>query len=289
MSRYWYQGQQYDTADPQNPGGKWSEVQALTDANGDLSNQNYYGGTAGAAEQQILRAATLGQAAYQRPGVTIDTGNADATRAQGMGLAGDLQRSMAGDPNSVAQRQLQAGYGNANALAMGQAASARGGLASQALAQRAATDQVSDSRQRQAIDSQALMTQEQLGARGQYSGLAGSMHSGDLSHAFGQADLDAQQRALNDAARQRYEQQQEQTAAMGMAGHQARQSARVGAWQAANGLANSAEQRRIAQQDAAYRTALGAASSGASAGGALLNGMGKSDEDRPKKDDFAWG
>lgn len=277
-SSYWLHGARMDQGSSSttdgygNYGGSvWSPAQALSDPNSDASNALYYGGSAGAASSDINRAQALGAAAQSRVGPQVDTTQSDQSRAMLTGLGGQLSSLAAGNPNSVAQQQLAQGYGAANANAQSMAASARGGPIAAALAQRGAQHQIADNAQNQAAGANTLMNQEQMGAYGQLGALGGAMGSNDASQAFGQANLDAQQRARNDAMQANYESQAQQTAGQAMVGQQNRMGARQNWLGVDYGQANAQAAMTHAADAANVNTALGVSSSGTAAAGRIMN------------------
>jgi hypothetical protein len=102
-------------------------------------------------------------------------------------LVGDLQEAAAGRGPSLAGMQLREAQDRNSKQAMSMAASMRGGNA--ALAQRNATNAVSQGNQQAARDSAQMKVQEQLAARQQLQGTLDNMRGQDIGVAGNQAQL----------------------------------------------------------------------------------------------------
>jgi len=193
---------------------------------GTMFGGNYYRpGTAAGdipdAEEMRRRLEREAAAAGQRGpasmnAATINTGQADAARAQQASLVAGLTNAAAGVGPSAAQTQLKRAEESNLAQALAMSNNARG--ASSALAQRDAAFT------RAAVSGQAgsasaeLAAQEQQAARAQLAGVLQGMRGQDAELAMSQAQLqqqasgqnlqaDIQQRQLNDQRTQFYVQQ----------------------------------------------------------------------------------
>lgn len=197
--------------------------------------------------------------------------------------SGLLKDALSGGTSlSQAQLQLQAGLDQNNRAAQSLAASARGGGNAQALANRAAIDQIGMNNQLSVNSAAQLRAQEMNNWLGQYSGLASQMRSGAQGAAGIASDIDKfstnsqaqqaqfnanlalQQGAQNDSLAQYY---------AGLASHTADQdqTAKLTSAALASGNANLAAQLAQNQNQFNTNTALGI---GKDIAGAVGSGVG---------------
>lgn len=213
------------------------------------------GGYKGGAND-IAGALSRQGASYQgRAGTQINDPFAAANRGLGMearGAQGDalgLMRAAAlGQQPSAAQIQMGQGIDAALASQMAAANSARGGGANIALAQRNAASQGSAMQTAGINQAAALRAQEMAQARGAYSEAAQQQRAQDLQlsgmdaqTAFQQAQLEAQQRAQNDAMQRAYE-------GMGMDAQTAQLNANMQQYGADRGVGIAAANRESQDQ-----------------------------------------
>lgn len=179
-------------------------------------NAYQYGGHVGGAADEQARLQADAQMADQRQGPNIYSQDYGADRGMEMGARGQqgyalqqLQGLANGTGPSLAAMQMQ----QAQQAAMNQqaslAASARGGGANLAAAQRAAAMGGANAMGQIANATGQARVQEQLGAINAYGGLAGQMRAGDaqrtgLSGQMGQQQgaMDLQSRNMNDQRNQ---------------------------------------------------------------------------------------
>ncbi len=199
--------QQMDTAQKQT-------MQGNVDASNQLAAQGMgeYGGLAQGAGQTA-------QAAQGREGVQYDPSIQQGYQglATGQGPMGDStalwQNAAHGNGPSAAQAQLQAGNDAAMHAQMSMAASARGGSLAASAAQRHAMDNSATLGQQTANQAAMLRAQEMQAAMGGYSQAQQAGLAGMAGAAGQQAQLSAQQRALNDQASMHYSDLQAQQVA----------------------------------------------------------------------------
>ncbi len=157
-----------------------------------------YGGSKEAAGQAAARYQGLAEQAQQRQGEVVNYGQAEQTRNSAMGMAGLMEARARGQVPSIAQMQADRQMGQAAAEQSSAAASARGpaglALAQQGAAANTAAMQSNISGQAQINGANERMQAEQA-AFGAY----GSMRGQDAQQAQFQSQLNAQQRAQNDA------------------------------------------------------------------------------------------
>lgn len=139
------------------------------------------------------------ESAQGRAGVQMNTGQIDQSRGQQNDAIG-LQRSAAlGQQPSVAQMQMQQGMQQAQAAQASAAAGARGGGANLAAAQRMGAMQGAQLGAQGVQNSAMLRAGEMATARDAFGNATTAQRGQDFQQAAGQAGLDAQQRAANDA------------------------------------------------------------------------------------------
>ncbi len=178
-----------------------------------LDRNNYsYGGTPGGADEAAGRYRQQAEQAQLRRGEQVDYGQANQDRAMGMqaraGQAGiaDLMAARArGQVPSIAQMQADRQMGQATAAQASQAASARG-AAGLALAQQGAANNLANMHGSISNQAQINAAQERMQAEQAASGAFANLRGGDMAsqqmsaqQAQYQAQLNAQQRAQNDA------------------------------------------------------------------------------------------
>jgi hypothetical protein len=171
-----------------------------------------YGGDPNAANDQAAKLAAEANLAQSRQGEQINTGSADAARAQGQETRGqalsmaDMMRARAmGQVPSIAGMRANQDMGRVAAEQSSAQASARGpagmALAQQGAAANTAGAQSAISNAAQINTAQERMQAEQA-AYGAYSGLRQgdqAQQGQDFGQSQAQAALNAQQRAQNDA------------------------------------------------------------------------------------------
>jgi hypothetical protein len=175
-------------------------------------NAFQYGGRAGGAANAQKRMEDFGYGAQGRQGVQIDNTLGGQDRAsqqwgsdQQRSLAGNLQDIAAGRGMTAADAQLQRGTDAAIRSGMAVAHSAPGGLGA-ALANRNALQTTTDISQQGANAATQLRAQEAAQARGELAGVLQTNRGQDLGlmgqdyeQAYRQAQLEAEQRRLNDS------------------------------------------------------------------------------------------
>jgi hypothetical protein len=243
---------------------------------GDSSNYDY-GGDPEYAKNLRAYLGERTQDATQRTAYQMDRSAADAAMAGFGGAMGndgdaryqqrqalDMYRSAAeGKGPSVAASQMQAGLEESSRLGQNMAAGAVG--ANPLLASTNAAGASADAARRSTSAAAALRAQEIDAARAGYAGLASGMRSADQAAAdrwlssgqFGmgvegqQAGLEMQQRGLNDAQQQAYENFQLQVNRDALAGRMGYGNAQTSASQT---NANNSVARRGQNQQAAKDT-----------------------------------
>lgn len=245
-------------------------------------NAYQYGGSPGGADEAANRYRNQAEGAQGRQGVRADFGNALGNRQnalearEGQRTAAELMMARAqGRVPSIARMAADRQMGQAVSAQQAAAASARG-PAGLALAQRNAAGNIAGAQSAIANQGQLNEMQERLAAEqaalGAYGGIRGQDYTGqglDAQQAQAQAQLDAQQRALNDQF------------SLGMTGfeHGTRQS-QLGAQMqgqaqaSANTLGAQGINAGVGGQNAATNLALGmgAINVGAGVGGSFATG-----------------
>jgi hypothetical protein len=135
----------------------------------------------------------------------FQTANQDQARLQQQQVIQDLQRQAAGDPNSLAQQQLQQGYGAAQAQQSSLGSTMRGQSAGAAMRSVQAGQQ--GIQRGLAGDQQMLQAQEQQAAQAMLAQLLAQQQGQDITQATGMAQGVNQGGALNEAMKQFYAQQ----------------------------------------------------------------------------------
>lgn len=179
--------QRFGTFDSSRWGGQGNDI----DGNG-----NEIQGTSGAARD---RDRYLGMAGPVNKAPVIDQTRSDETRDIGIGALGLLRNTAEGNSPSVAE-QLGTKQGlDAQNAGYGIAASVRGGPAARAAAARTAQANAGTISQQTLASNRATRAGEMAQARGSYLGAASGMRGQDLGVATSQGNLDAGQRAADDA------------------------------------------------------------------------------------------
>ena len=132
----------------------------------------------------------------------FQTGNQDQARLQQQQVIQDLQRQAAGDPNSLAQQQLQQGYGAAQAQQSSLGSTMRGQSAGAAMRGVQAGQQ--GIQRGYAGDQQMLQQQEQQAAQAMLAQLLAQQQGQDITQATGMANGQLQGNALEEAMNQFY-------------------------------------------------------------------------------------
>jgi hypothetical protein len=243
-----------------------------------------YGGQAGTADLEAQRYGNMAALADRRQGPQIDynaggQNSYDSQRSraqqgeirQGQALA-NYRDIINGNAPSVAALQQQQGLASANRMAAMQAGNVRGGYGL-ANAQMAAIQGAG--RQYSGIGQQGAMARsgETFGALGGYTGLADAARAQGLQQGgvaanlgYQQAQLYAQQNALNDQRNMDLERMRQGVYQSQLAAQQAGEFANQGAYATTADLA-----ARQQQMDAAQRNAMFTATS--SGGGAFVSGL----------------
>ena len=249
-----------------------------------------YGGYSGGANDAANYYKQLGEQYAGREGVTANQADARYDRAQGLGArdqsqdATSLLRDAAyGNAPSAAENQFNRSLSQSIQAQQAMANSARGGGANLAAAQQGGAMQAAQMQNAGAQQAAALRAQEMAQARSAYLGATQGQQQLDLSRqgldtntAFGQANLDMQQRQLN---------QQGQLALLGY-GEQAQQ-AQLGADTSRYGAdvgAQTAANQLQAQKD---QSSLSAITGMAGAGLALLSDVSKKEKIAPAGEKMA--
>lgn len=242
-----------------------------------------YGGTPGGANQFMAYTDTLGQQAASQAAPQMDMTAANADRAQGLaglarqgqGLAAMQAAGAGGGPGAQAAQSTFNAGANQNMLtslqasgagrgAAGMAAAQGGALAGNATAMNAAAAQAAQSRSASALQG---LSGYQQGAQGLSSGI-GQLAGNDWAASQSQANLQAQQNAINQAGQLGY-------LGLGASALEAQNSA--GAANYAAQLGNMTGANALAAQQTAQNTALGiGAAQGAASGIGQLAKSGKS-------------
>ena len=134
----------------------------------------------------------------------FQTGNQDQARLQQQQVIQDLQRQAAGDPNSLAQQQLQQGYGAAQAQQSSLGSTMRGQSAGAAMRGVQAGQQ--GIQRGYAGDQQMLQMQEQQAAQAMLAQLLAQQHGQDVTQATSMAQGANQGAGLEEAMKQFYAQ-----------------------------------------------------------------------------------
>lgn len=142
------------------------------------------------------------QAGAPAPTPVFNTTNQDQARTQQMQVIQDLQRAAAGDPNSMAQRQLRDAYAGAQSQQSSLGSTMRGQSAG--AAQRS-IQQGQQGLQRQLPgDAQMLQLQEQQAAQQMLAQLLSQQQAQDIAQAQGMANTTLGGQALDDQMRDFY-------------------------------------------------------------------------------------
>lgn len=276
-------GKWYDAGasgwDPQSgsaTGGRWGLSYALMDPASGASDMYYYGQDRGFAEDDAARLRADAGQLGRRAGITANFSGADQITGMQGEYASDLERAMAGDPYSAAQRQLRANTNAGQAALLSRAATGTGGLA-QAAALEAAGQGQGQLRAQAGVDAYGLMQKERMDAMGAYGSNADAMRAAGLSQAMGQAGLDARQRALNDAARAQAEKQEFRTLQAGMQGEIARRGAHARATATAIGGSAAAAEKAQEVANRSSATTMGAVTGAAQGLGTIAQRYGQQD------------
>jgi hypothetical protein len=251
---------------------------AYSDPSSDISNSYRYGGSREGAEHEFNRQRELAYGYRHLGSIQADLSRANQVGSMQSDLAGGLARAAAGDPSSVAQRQLSAGFDASRAGLASGAASARGGLAGRALARRTASNAAADSRGDEAVASGELMARERMTATGQLSGLAGAMRGSAQSEAFGQAQLGQDSRRVNSEGEMAAIRRGLDVARAANQGEINRQAARRDIMSVQIGENNAQDDARRARAEADQRAVMGGIAAGANAGSRILDGLGRAEQ-----------
>lgn len=139
----------------------------------------------------------------QSPGtVGYQTGNQDQARLEQQRVIQALQAQAAGDPNSLAQRQLANSYGQAQSQQSSLGSTMRGQSAG--AAQRGIQQGQQQIQRALPGDQQMLMLQEQQAAQAMLAQLLAQQQGQDISQAQGMANTSLGNSAVGDAAKQFY-------------------------------------------------------------------------------------
>jgi hypothetical protein len=157
-----------------------------------------YGGWAGGAHEAANRYAGMANAAQGRTGEVVNTAQSDQTRGQAMSMADLMAKRARGETPSIAQAMADRNMQQAAAEQSSAAASARG-PAALALAQQNAALNTSAAQSNISNAAQINAMQERQQAEQAAFSAYGNLRGQDAQSAQFQAQLNAQQRAQNDA------------------------------------------------------------------------------------------
>jgi hypothetical protein len=171
----------------------------------DIVNGYQQAGTS-AFDKDVNRARQMGAAGQQRQAVTLDQVQADRARGVQMGALGLLQNAAHG--NAPSRAVFQGQLANGDAIRNGNAAAGAGrgpgqSLASNRSAQAGMGQQMTNANG-QLMDQRAA---EMAANQGQFAGASAAARGQDISAATTNAQLEAQQRALNEQRQQNFERQ----------------------------------------------------------------------------------
>jgi len=157
-----------------------------------------------AFDKDVARYRDMAGASYGRPAITLDQGQADQSRGLQMGALEMLRRQGAGEAPSAAAILAQRANQNA-VMHAGQQATAARSLGGRIAATNMAGQQASQAMLAgNAANANARATEISRG-QGAYAGATAAARAGDIAAASTNAQLEAQQRALNEARQQRFE------------------------------------------------------------------------------------
>lgn len=163
-----------------------------------------YGGRFGRADATVGAAYDQARMADQRQAYQMDPTQQNQARGYQGIAAGSYIDTLRGRNPSVAQQQLAAGMGQAAGAAGGMAASARGGGANLASAQRNALRTQGDISSQYNNQAAQLRAQEIAQAQAGLANVGGQMRGQDQGWQNNQANLEQNQRQMNDARNARY-------------------------------------------------------------------------------------
>lgn len=170
-----------------------------------------YGGVYGGADQAAGRYQQLGAMAGMQPAYQMDASQENQARGYQNAAAGSYLDAMRGRTPSLAEMQMRQGLAQNNASASSMAASARGGGANLASAQRNAMRTMGEANSNTAMNAAMLRANEQDMARRGLAGVGGQMRGQDIGWQQGRGSLEAQQRGLNAQQQMGYERMGQQT------------------------------------------------------------------------------
>lgn len=166
---------------------------------GSIDDSNYlYGGQVGGAAQAANYYQGAAAGALQRQGVNIDYSQADQSRGNALSMADLMAKRARGETPSIAGMVGDRSTGQLAAEQSSAAASARG-PAALALAQQGAAANTAQGTANIAGQTQINAATERLQAEQAAQGAYSGMTAQDAQRAQSQANMTAQQRALNDA------------------------------------------------------------------------------------------
>jgi hypothetical protein len=199
---HWYERQQGYTGDPSFT-GQSTDTQRWGGSRGDVVNGWIQPGTSG-ADKDVNRYRGLGEAAAQQTGPVIDQAASNETREMYLGSLAGLNRTARGLDSRAMDLGAQQSIDAANAQ-RGMAASVRGGPMARAAASRMAERSAARTGADIMNMARAGQAQEMSNARHQLVQGSTQLRGQDLGLSTSQAQLEAQQRALNEQQQQAYE------------------------------------------------------------------------------------
>lgn len=189
--------------------GKSEKTSSFTDPNyfnrrrsGYDPNAFELGGQAGFADAEAKRIQGMGQWALTRDPAQFDTGTIAQARDAQTGALGMYQDAAMGRGPSAAQAQLRMGLDQSLAAQASMAASARGGALARSGLQLAGVNNAAAMQGQAAGQAAMLRAQEQQAGMAGYANMANALRGVDQQQMMAQAQMEADQRARNDAYQQ---------------------------------------------------------------------------------------
>jgi hypothetical protein len=213
-----------------------------------------------------------GAAGQNRQGVAIDTGLGNMSRDAQLDALGMMRDQAQGNRPSVAEMQMQRGLDQAIRSQQSMAASARG-PAAMAMAQYGAGQNTAQLGQEVNAQAGQLRAQEMANALGMYGQMGTSMRGMDEQRALAQAQLEAQQRQMNDAYQMGMLGQANQVRLGAMNAGVQQQQMLANSWNAAQGLDAQTNQNNANNEWKQYGAVIGGMQGGMQMGSGM-GGMG---------------
>ncbi len=187
---------------PDGHGGRYSVVAGTVSP--DWGGGQY--GTAGteAWDQDVDRARRMGEEGQHRTAVQLDQTQANESRGMEMGALGMLRRQ--GDGSAPSAAAILSNRANEGAVqAAGQQQTAARGIGARIAATGAAGQQAGQTALAGNAANANLRAGEISHGQGSYAGATGAVQGQDIGAATTNAQLEAQQRAMNEARQQEFE------------------------------------------------------------------------------------